>query len=150
MTAWSPRTRLEQIIVSRQVPVSQRALVGWSVHQSTACFTGHVIRRYFGRGDFVFGSAAAFVHVGSELGSLRTASSLSNRMAYAVPDLIFKSDQRRRRQGRRWLRSLGTINDQSGDIDFAVRIIRIAFSISTEQCRTRSGNLEECLDHSCL
>ena len=65
-----------------------------------------------------------------------------------MPNSILKSDQRWRRQCLRWLRSLDTINDQTGDVDFSVRVIRIAFSISTEQCRTRSGNLKKRLDHS--
>src|SRR5450631_3967669 len=78
------------------------------------------------------------------------ANSSGNRIADAVPDLILKSDQRWRGHLLRWLRSLDTINDQIGDVDFSVRVIGIAFSISTEQRRTRSGNLEECLDHSHL
>ncbi len=75
---------------------------------------------------------------------------LGHCVADTVPDLIFQSNQRRRRESYRWFCSLHPINDEIGNVYFAVRIVRIAFAISAEQCRARSRNLEESFDHSCL
>jgi hypothetical protein len=66
---------------------------------------------------------------------------LADCVADAVPDLILQRDQRRRRQTHRGLSSLGAIDHQGGDVDLAVREIGIALTVSTEQCRARSGNL---------
>ena len=44
--------------------VSQKALVAWAVHQDTTFLTGHATRGCFGHGDFVFGSAVAFMRSG--------------------------------------------------------------------------------------
>src|ERR1700693_3625711 len=45
--------------VPRQGLVSQKAPVGWPVHQGAALLTNHVIRGCPGHGDFIFGTAAA-------------------------------------------------------------------------------------------
>jgi hypothetical protein len=46
-------------LILRQALVSQKAPVGWPVHQGTAFLTSHVIRGYSGLCDFIFCSAAA-------------------------------------------------------------------------------------------
>ena len=75
---------------------------------------------------------------------------MGHRIADAVPDLILEGYQRWRRQYLGRLASLDAIDDKTGDVDFSVRVIRIAFAISAEQCRAGSGNLEQSLDHSRL
>src|SRR5450631_3495909 len=53
--------------VSRHALVSQKALVGSAVHQGAAFLTGHAISGRFDHGDFVFGSAVAFMRSGEPL-----------------------------------------------------------------------------------
>ena len=50
--------------VSRHALVSQKALVGSAVHQGAAFLTGHASSGRFDHGDFVFGSAIAFMRSG--------------------------------------------------------------------------------------
>jgi hypothetical protein len=60
--------------VSRHALVSQKALVGSAVHQGAAFLTGHAISGRFDHGDFVFGSAVAFMRSGEpfyEFGHVR-------------------------------------------------------------------------------
>ena len=42
---------------------------------------------------------------------------------------------------------LDAIDHQTGDVDLAVCVVRIAFPVSTKQGWSRSGNLEESLNH---
>ena len=65
-------------------------------------------------------------------------------IADAVPDLILHGNQRGRRQRQRWLRSLDAINDESCEVDFTIRVVRITFPISAEQCRARSRSGRKC------
>ena len=65
-----------------------------------------------------------------------------------VPNLILQRDQRRRRYRHRRLCSPDAIDNQSGDIDLSIRIVRIALAVSAEQRRSDARNLEEILNHS--
>src|SRR3981189_948702 len=67
-----------------------------------------------------------------------------------MPDLILEGNQRRGRQRCRRRRSLGAVDDKTGDVDFSIGIIWITFAIPGEYGRSYSGNLEERFDHSCL
>jgi hypothetical protein len=56
-----PTSRLGPSFVPRQALANKKALVGWSIHQGTAFLTAHVIRGSFDHGNFIFGSAVAFM-----------------------------------------------------------------------------------------
>src|SRR6516164_1769726 len=72
----------------------------------------------------------------------------TDRTADAVPDLIFQRDERWRGYRHRRLRLSHAIDHQSGDVDLAIDVVRIAFAISGKQRRAYPGNLEKVLDHS--
>ena len=67
-----------------------------------------------------------------------------------MPDLILEGDQRRRSQDCRRFRSLRSIKDEASNIDFSVRVVRIAFAVPSEERRSYARNLKECFDHSRL
>ncbi len=73
---------------------------------------------------------------------LCTLDLLSHRISDAVPDPILQYNQGRWRQYLGWLRALGAVNGEAGDVDFSIRVVRIAFAVSAKQRRASSGNLE--------
>ena len=76
--------------VPRYALVSQKALVGLAVHQGTAFLTGHAIGGCFDYGDFVFGSAVAFMRSGEpfyEFGHARQLTQDFQLCGLIRPDL---------------------------------------------------------------
>src|SRR5215831_2817205 len=81
--------------------------------------------------------------------TIRAYTPLStDRAADTVPDLIFQRDEWWRGYRHRRLRLSHAIDHQSGDVDLAIGVVRIAFAISGKQRRAYPGNLEKVLDHS--
>jgi len=60
---------------------------------------------------------------------LCTLDLLSHRISDAVPDPILQYNQGRWRQYLGWLRALGAVNGEAGDVDFSIRVVRIAFAV---------------------